>query len=102
MRMYPNETYSHVICEVEDTGVGVDQEQLNSIFEAFTQADSSTTREFGGTGLGLTITRHFCELLGGDIAMTSQPGEGTEVRVRLAASLEPTPGQTLAEEVALS
>ncbi|WP_230467181.1 hybrid sensor histidine kinase/response regulator [Lujinxingia vulgaris] len=90
MRMYPSETYSHVVCEVEDTGVGVDEEQLKAIFEAFTQADSSTTREFGGTGLGLTITRHFCELLGGGIEVESTPGKGSLFKVTLAMNLRAT------------
>ncbi|WP_158542351.1 response regulator [Lujinxingia litoralis] len=95
LRMSPNEAFSHVICEVEDTGVGIDEEQLNAIFEAFTQADSSTTREFGGTGLGLTITRHFCELLGGGIEVESTPGKGSLFKVSLACNLRDA---TAAEE----
>src|SRR6185312_8403827 len=50
---------------VSDTGIGMSEEQLSKLFQSFTQADSSTTRNFGGTGLGLTITRHFCSMLGG-------------------------------------
>ena len=88
MSVRPDETYSQVICQVEDTGVGMSQEQLDKIFEAFTQADSSTTREFGGTGLGLTITRHFCELLGGTIEADATPGEGSTFTVRLATNLQ--------------
>ena len=63
-------------------------EQLGSVFEAFTQADASTSREFGGTGLGLAITRRFCEMLGGGIEATSEPGRGSEFRVRLPARAE--------------
>ncbi|WP_158542501.1 sensor histidine kinase [Lujinxingia litoralis] len=81
----------HIRFEVKDTGIGMDAEQLHRVFDPFTQADTSTTRKFGGTGLGLTITRHFCELLGGDIVMTSAPGEGTQVSVRLALDLTPSP-----------
>jgi PAS domain S-box-containing protein len=68
---------------VSDTGIGMTQEQLDRLFQAFTQADSSTTRNFGGTGLGLTITRHFCTMLGGDIEVTSEPGSGSRFTIRL-------------------
>ena len=73
---------------VQDTGIGMSKEQIEQIFEAFRQADSSTTREFGGTGLGLTITSHFCTLLDGSIEVESEPGEGTTFSVRLARELE--------------
>ena len=62
---------------VSDTGIGMNEEQLARLFQAFTQADSSTTRHYGGTGLGLTITRHFASMLGGAIEVTSKPGEGS-------------------------
>jgi signal transduction histidine kinase/DNA-binding response OmpR family regulator len=62
---------------VSDTGIGMNEEQLGRLFQAFTQADSSTTRHYGGTGLGLTITRHFASMLGGMIQVTSKPGEGS-------------------------
>jgi signal transduction histidine kinase/CheY-like chemotaxis protein len=62
---------------VSDTGIGMNEEQLGRLFQAFTQADSSTTRHYGGTGLGLTITRHFASMLGGTIQVTSKPGEGS-------------------------
>jgi len=65
------------IIEVSDTGVGIPLEAQAKIFTPFTQADSSTTRAFGGTGLGLTITRHFIQLMGGHIALRSAPGEGS-------------------------
>ncbi|AWV90182.1 response regulator [Bradymonas sediminis] len=89
MRVGPDESYEQVICEVEDTGVGMSAEKLEMIFDAFTQADSSTTREFGGTGLGLTITRHFCALLEGDIQVESTRGKGSKFTVRLAANIAP-------------
>ncbi|MEF2230286.1 MAG: ATP-binding protein [Pseudodesulfovibrio sp.] len=61
---------------VADTGVGIDKEKLAEIFESFTQADSSTTREYGGSGLGLTIARELVELMGGSIRVESTPGRG--------------------------
>ncbi len=69
--------------DVEDTGIGISPEQKGRIFEAFTQADSSTTRKFGGTGLGLTITRRLAELMGGTLTVTSQPGQGSVFTLRL-------------------
>src|SRR5207245_3023012 len=62
---------------ISDTGIGMTEEQLGRLFQAFSQADASTTKKFGGTGLGLAITRHFCRLLGGDITVASQIGEGS-------------------------
>jgi signal transduction histidine kinase/ActR/RegA family two-component response regulator len=64
------------IC-VSDTGVGMDTETLSRLFEAFTQADGSTTRQFGGTGLGLAISRRLARLMGGDIVAESAPGKGS-------------------------
>ena len=63
--------------EVTDTGIGIPSEKRGQIFEAFAQADSSTTRRYGGTGLGLPIAKHFCELMGGAIQVVSEPGVGS-------------------------
>jgi signal transduction histidine kinase/CheY-like chemotaxis protein len=78
-----------VIFEISDTGIGITPEQLSRLFQPFTQADPSTTRKYGGTGLGLTITRHFAEMLGGEIEVRSAPGEGTTFELRLPAGPAP-------------
>ena len=62
---------------VSDTGIGMNQDHKNTLFEAFTQADSSITRKFGGTGLGLVISKKLTHLMGGDIGFDSKYGEGT-------------------------
>ncbi|MBK5256855.1 MAG: PAS domain S-box protein [Vicinamibacteria bacterium] len=68
---------------VSDTGIGMNKEQLGRMFQAFTQADASTTRKFGGTGLGLVISRNFCQMMGGDIVVESEEGKGTKFTITL-------------------
>ncbi len=69
--------------EIGDTGIGITPEQLGKLFREFTQADSSTTRRYGGTVLGLVISQRLCRMMGGDITVESTPGQGTLFTVRL-------------------
>lgn len=66
-----------IVLQVKDTGIGLQPERAARVFDAFTQADASTTRKYGGSGLGLTITREFCEMMGGTIEVQSEPGVGS-------------------------
>ena len=68
---------------VEDTGIGIPQAYMSRIFNEFSQADESTSRAYGGTGLGLTLTRKFCQLMGGDIYVRSAPGHGSTFTVQI-------------------
>lgn len=79
-----------MVFSVSDTGIGMDQTQLGLVFEPFTQADTSTTRKYGGTGLGLTVNREFARLMGGEVFAKSAPNKGTTFTVRLPATLETT------------
>jgi PAS domain S-box-containing protein len=74
--------------EVEDTGPGIDPQVQGKIFEAFEQADGSMTRKFGGTGLGLTITRHLAELFGGSLTLTSELGKGSTFVIAIPANTD--------------
>jgi PAS domain S-box-containing protein len=71
---------------VADTGIGMTPEELDRVFDEFAQADPSTTRRYGGTGLGLTITREVCQLMGGSIDVVSRPGHGSRFTVRVPAA----------------
>ena len=71
--------------KVSDTGIGMTVEQLARLFQAFAQAEASTSRDYGGTGLGLAITRHFCRMLGGDVTAESAPGKGSTFAIRVPA-----------------
>jgi GAF domain-containing protein/CheY-like chemotaxis protein len=72
---------------VEDTGIGLNAEQLGRLFQEFSQADTTTARKYGGTGLGLALSRRLCRLMGGEITVASEPGRGSTFTVRLPADV---------------
>jgi PAS domain S-box-containing protein len=72
-----------IVFQVSDTGIGMSEEQLAKVFEPFTQADAGTSRQYGGTGLGLTITKKFCQMMGGDITAVSSLGKGSSFTISL-------------------
>jgi CheY-like chemotaxis protein len=72
-----------VVFDVSDTGIGLTEEQLGRLFQEFSQAEASTSRRYGGTGLGLSLSRRLCRLMGGDVTVASQPGRGSTFTVRL-------------------
>lgn len=76
-----------VMFRVQDNGIGMSTEQVERLFQPFTQADSSTTRRYGGTGLGLVISQRFCQLMDGDIAVSSEPGQGSTFSVIIPAAM---------------
>lgn len=92
-----------VLFRIADTGIGMSKEQLSRIFRPFEQADSSTVRRFGGTGLGMTIVQRLVDMMGGTIRIESTPGKGTSIELRLALPVEieaktgssPTDGTTV-------
>ena len=94
-------TGSWVVFRVRDTGIGMTPEQTVKLFQAFTQADGSTMRKYGGTGLGLALSRKFCVMMGGDINVESVPGKGSTFTVRLPGDIENYDGEATSIRVRL-
>jgi signal transduction histidine kinase len=88
-----------VTLSVADTGIGMTSEQMGKLFQEFSQGSSTTASKYGGTGLGLVISRRFCQMMGGDITVESEPGKGSVFTVRLPggapkdAAIAPIPAQ---------
>ena len=77
-----------VTLSVADTGIGMTPEQMGRLFQEFSQASSKTASKYGGTGLGLVISRRFCQMMGGDITVESKPGRGSTFTIRLPRIVE--------------
>lgn len=79
-----------VIFDIADTGIGIPKDKQAKVFESFTQADGDTIRKYGGTGLGLTITKQLAELLGGELTLTSEVGKGSVFSLTIPANVDVT------------
>ncbi|MCC6514084.1 MAG: hypothetical protein IT187_08710 [Geothrix sp.] len=95
LKAWPEE--DHLMLLVQDDGIGMSQAQQARVFEEFVQADESTTRKYGGTGLGLTLVKKFTDLLGGSMSLRSEPGKGTTFILKLPCA-GPDPDQTPGED----
>jgi signal transduction histidine kinase len=91
---------------MRSTGIGVTAEQMGKLFQEFSQASSKGASKYGGTGLGLVISRKFCQMMGGDITVASEPGKGSVFTVRLPGSapedtaVAPTPARQGGQQAA--
>ena len=100
LEQHPDRLYVRVA--VLDTGIGMSCSEQEKVFAPFTQADSSTTRRFGGTGLGLTISRQLAELMGGEISVVSEPGKGSCFKLDLPFGISSNPQTRAADTSALT
>ena len=87
---------------ISDTGIGMTPDQVDKVFKPFTQADEKTTRKFGGTGLGLTITKMFAEMMGGDINLKSKEGEGTTFTVTIPTKVSDPKKQDIVQNTEIT
>jgi signal transduction histidine kinase/CheY-like chemotaxis protein len=101
-KLKPGDAYlptDYTVFQVADTGIGMTPEQVDKLFQPFTQADASTTRKYGGTGLGLAITQRFCQMMKGNITVTSQPGQGSTFTIRLPTEYQPAVVEPVTAEI---
>ncbi|WP_414828611.1 response regulator [Alteromonas sp. H39] len=91
-----------LICRVVDTGIGISEEKLERIFNKFEQADQSTTRLYGGTGLGLSVAKQLCELMEGVLSVVSEPGKGSEFTFSLPVTVSASEPKAFLPKVTLS
>ena len=88
-----------IVFAVSDTGIGMTPEQMTRLFEEFGQVDASTTRRYGGTGLGLALSRRLCRMMGGDVTVASEPERGSTFTIRLPAEVQEPARESLAPPV---
>ncbi len=86
--------HSNMVFDIVDTGVGMTPEQMGRLFQSFSQADASTSKKYGGTGLGLALSRKFCQLMGGDLTVSSEFGKGSTFTVTIPAEVIDTTTDT--------
>ncbi|WP_131818142.1 PAS domain-containing hybrid sensor histidine kinase/response regulator [Planctopirus hydrillae] len=86
-----------IVIDVVDTGIGMTSQQMSQLFGAFVQADTSTTRKFGGTGLGLRISKSLAQLLGGNITINSEPGKGSVFQLTISTGLAKAPQEVVTD-----
>jgi signal transduction histidine kinase len=84
-----------LVFDVIDSGIGMTPEQVGRLFQAFAQADASTSKKYGGTGLGLALSRKFCQLMGGDLTVASEAGKGSTFTATIPAQVIEVPEETV-------
>ena len=97
-----NENIGGLVCSVSDTGIGIASDHVETIFEQFSQADESTTRKFGGSGLGLSISKQLVHLMGGSIQVASELGKGSTFSFTIALPCSDEPGPSIVPDEALA
>ena len=96
----PSLAADEIVFEVADTGIGLTEEQMGRLFQDFSQADVSTAKKYGGTGLGFALSRRLCRMMGSDIAVASDLGRGSTFTVRLPAEVSDPPGGEVTRVIA--
>src|SRR3970040_543381 len=91
VKVHPSAQRDSVELEIIDTGIGIEESKIDSIFEPFHQADNSTRRSYSGLGIGLTVARRMAELIGGKLAVSSRPGVGTRVTMSFPSLVAAAP-----------